>query len=167
VATELYWVDGPWPDRLAVAPRPRGGDWIENEAKTWKQAPIHAVLSLLTADEERSLELAHENQAMRTEGMEFLSLPIPDRQLPYSDTEVAAILEKLNARLISGKNVVIHCRQGLGRSTLIAAFVLVSRGIDPQTAVNRLRAARGVEVPETPEQRQWIDHYAASFANSK
>jgi len=26
--TELHWVDGPWPGRLAVAARPRGGDWL-------------------------------------------------------------------------------------------------------------------------------------------
>jgi len=26
--TELRWVNGPWPCLLAVAARPRGGDWL-------------------------------------------------------------------------------------------------------------------------------------------
>jgi hypothetical protein len=37
-------------------------------------------------------------------------------------------------------------------------------GIEPEAAVQRLSAARGITVPETPEQRRWIDHYAKAFA---
>jgi len=39
--------------------------------------------------------------------------------------------------------------------------------LDAETAVSRLTAARGVPIPETPEQRQWIDRYAATFANAR
>jgi hypothetical protein len=30
-----------------------------------------------------------------------------------------------------------------------------------------ISAARGVEIPETKEQRDWIDRYAAVFAGAK
>ena len=62
--------------------------------------------------------------------MDFVSFPIPDRQAPTSDSELAVALEKVDASLSSGKNVVIHCRQGIGRTGLVAACLLVSKGLD-------------------------------------
>jgi hypothetical protein len=44
---------------------------------------------------------------------------------------------------------------------LVAACLLVARGMEPESAVTSLSAARGVTVPETLEQRQWIDRFAA------
>jgi protein-tyrosine phosphatase len=167
MGTRLYWVDGPWPGRLAVASRPRGGDWLEDEINSWRRAGVNAVLSLLTPEEERTFDLSSEAGAVKTQGMDFISLPIPDRQVPASETELAAALERVHALLSAGKNVVVHCRQGVGRSGLVAACLLVTKGIDPKAAVGSVSAARGVSVPETKEQRQWIDHYAAILASTK
>jgi protein-tyrosine phosphatase len=167
MGTELHWVDGPWSGKLAVASRPRGGDWLEDEIANWRRAGVDTVLSLLTPEEEQTLDLSREAGAVKTRGMDFISLPIPDRQVPGSETEVAAALERVNARLSAGKNVVVHCRQGVGRSGLVAACLLVTKGLDPRAAVERVSAARGVPVPETKEQRQWIDHYAAVSASTK
>ena len=155
MGTKLFWVHGPWPGKLALASRPRGGDWLDDEMADWSKAGIDSVLSLLTPDEEQ----AHE--------MKFASLPIPDRQVPNSESEVSAALDRLDADLSAGKNVVVHCRQGIGRTGLIAACLLVSRGVSPGSAVDALSAARGIQVPETAEQRQWIDHYAAVLAHPK
>jgi len=58
--TELYWVDGPWPGKLALASRPRGGDWLEEEMAGWRRAGVDTVLSLLTPEEEQELELKRE-----------------------------------------------------------------------------------------------------------
>lgn len=99
--------------------------------------------------------------------MSFVSFPIPDRQVPSSPTELSATLDELNAALSSGKNVLVHCRQGVGRTGLVAACMLVSKGWDSSNAVKRLSAIRGVPVPETTEQRKWIDHYAAILAGTR
>jgi protein-tyrosine phosphatase len=42
--------------------------------------------------------------------MKFLSLPIPDRQVPNSESEVSAALDRFDTDLSAGKNVVVHCR---------------------------------------------------------
>jgi len=165
--TELYWVDGPWPGRLALAARPRGGDWLEDEIASWRRAGIDAVLSLLTLEEEHDLHLETESREARAHGMEFISFPIPDREVPNSEAKMASTLEKLDGALSPGKNVVVHCRQGVGRTGLVAACLLVSKGLTPETAVKTLSTARGAAVPETSEQRHWIDHYAAIFAGAK
>lgn len=165
--TQLYRVDGPWPGKLYVAARPRGGDWLQDEVASWRRTGIDTVLSLLTPEEEKDLHLSDEAGEVKVGGIEFMSFPIPDRQVPSSEAKLAASLEEVDADLSHGKNVVIHCRQGIGRSGLVAACLLVKKGLDPSTAVETLSVARGIPVPETAEQRQWIDRYAAVLASSK
>ena len=166
MGTELYWVDGPWPGRLALAARPRGGDWLEDEIAGWRRAGVDAVLSLLTPEEEGDLDLKTESRDATAHGMEFISFPIPDRDVPNSEAKMASVLERLDRVLSSGKNVVVHCRQGIGRTGLVAACLLVSKGLTPESAVRKLSAARGVAVPETSEQRHWIDRYVAISAGA-
>jgi protein-tyrosine phosphatase len=166
MSTRLYWIDGPWRGKLAVASRPRGGEWLDDELTHWQGEGVNSVVSLLTPDEEENLALSKEHESARTQGMNFIPLPISDRGVPPSLGVVANASEKINADLSSGKNVVIHCRQGVGRSGLIAACLLVTKGFDPALAVERVSASRGVPVPETPEQRRWIDQFAASLSGA-
>jgi protein-tyrosine phosphatase len=133
----------------------------------WHHSGVDTVLSLLSPDEEHTLGLVNEGDGARAQDIDFISLPIPDRQVPGSETELAAVLERVDARLSAGKNVLIHCRQGVGRAGLVAACLLVRKGLDPSAAVEIISAARGVAVPETREQRQWIDHYAAISTSTK
>ena len=159
--TRLYWLDEGWPGKVAVAARPRGGDWLPDDIGDWKRAGITHIVSLLTPEEEREMDLREEGGEARTQGLEFSSIPIADRQVPPSHAKFAESLEKLNRALATGENVLIHCRQGIGRSGLVAACLLVRKGMSPGAAVEKLSALRGVSVPETTEQRDWIDHYAA------
>jgi protein-tyrosine phosphatase len=167
LSTPLFWIDGPWPGRLAVAARPRGGDWLEDEMGAWKHEGVDTVLSLLTAEEADQLQLDNESEMAKGRGIRFLSFPIEDRQVPGSPSELAKTLELVDRALLDGNDVVVHCRQGVGRSGLVGACLLVSRGIDAKSAIDRISTARGIAVPETAEQRQWIDFFAGSFAGSK
>jgi protein-tyrosine phosphatase len=164
---DIYWLDGAWPGKLAVGPRPRGGDWLKDDIATWKREDINTVLSLLTPEEEREMGLRDEASEVRIQGMEFTSFPIPDLQIPRSEAKWAEVLEKVSLALSSGKNVLVHCRQGIGRSGLVAACLLVKKGMSPGAAVESVSAARGLSVPETPEQRDWIEHYAVALAGMK
>jgi protein-tyrosine phosphatase len=161
--SELYWLDERWPGKLALAARPRGGDWLQDEISNWKRAGIGSVVSLLTPEEEMDLDLRDESRESNEQELEFISFPIPDRQVPRSEAKLAAALDKISDVLSGGKNVVVHCRQGVGRSGLVAACLLVKNGMSPGAAVEKVSAARGVAIPETIEQREWIDHYAAAF----
>ena len=167
MSTKLYWVGGPWPGKLALAARPRGDDWLEDEIAGWRREGVDTVLSLLTSDEEKDLGLSNEARLVKARGMRFVAFPIPDREVPDSDTKAATAMEKLEADLSSGRNVVVHCRQGIGRSGLIAAGLLVMKGWTPEAAVKALSGARGVVIPETAAQRRWIDHYATVLAGAK
>jgi hypothetical protein len=128
VSEPLRWVEGPWPGKLAISPRPRGGDWLNDEIRAWRAAGVNAVLSLLTPDEEESLGLQKEGRMVRGQDMTFLSFPIRDRDVPDSETELAAVLEKVRRALSVGNNVLVHCRQGIGRTGMVAACLLAPHG---------------------------------------
>ena len=161
--TGLYWLDGPWKGKLALAARPRGGYWLEDDVANWKRAGVGAVLSLLTPEEQDELELQNEAREVQGQGLRFSSFPIPDLQVPRSEAKLAEALKNVTANLFAGKNVLIHCRQGVGRTGMVAACLLIQSGMSPGAAVESVSAARGVAVPETPEQREWIERYAPVF----
>lgn len=158
--TDLYWIATPTPGRLAVMPRPRGGDWLEDEARAWKDAGVDVVVSLLTPDEIAEFDLAHEAEFVQVNGMLFWSKPVVDRGVPQSTEEAAEFVSMLAKLLESGQNVAIHCRQGIGRSALFAVAALVASGVEVNDAIGRVSRARGRAVPETPDQHQWLLDFA-------
>jgi protein-tyrosine phosphatase len=161
--TELYWIEGPWNGRLAIMPRPRGGDWLEDEIRSWRQAGVDCVVSLLTADERSELELDGEGKACAKEGLEYLSFPITDRGTPASRTAMLEFVRPLERKLALGHGVAIHCRAGIGRSALLAACLLVAAGLDVAGAFQRISAARGCPVPDTIGQKEWVARLATSL----
>ena len=163
--TELYWIEGPWKGRLAVAPRPRGGDWLQDEVVAWKNSGITQVVSLLTSGENAQLDLNAEQSACDRAGISFASFPIEDRGTPADSAAATQFVHKLDADLRRGESVLIHCRQGVGRAGMIAAGILIDRGVDAIVAVKEVSASRGVPVPETDEQREWIRELAARVGN--
>jgi protein-tyrosine phosphatase len=81
---------------------------------------------------------------------------MPDRGVPASTQDALALLRTIRAELEAGRNVAVHCRQGIGRSGLIAAGVLVISGVPAGKALEVVSSARGQVVPETPAQVAWV-----------
>jgi len=92
-------------------------------------------------------------------GLHFISFPVEDRSLPENGGDFRALINRLVELSKSQKSVVIHCRAGIGRSSLIAACVSTSLGWTPDAAFIAIEEARGCSVPDTPEQRQWVELY--------
>ena len=159
MATEVFPVEGPWPGTLAISARPRGGDWLEDEMKTWRTAGFDEIVSLLTAEEVEEMDLQHEPRLSRSNDMRFVSFPIADRGVPESRSATLQLVEQLSAELDRGKSINIHCRQGIGRSALIAVSLLMLKGMRPEDAIRRVSQARHTPVPETKSQQDWIDSF--------
>ena len=92
---EIYWIDGTEPGRLAILARPRGGDWLGDEVKGWKEAGIDIVVSALTDAEQAEWELQKEADLCRSQGMDFVSFPITDRGVPASERETRDLTARL------------------------------------------------------------------------
>jgi hypothetical protein len=71
MTTDLHWIPGPWPGRLAIANRPRGGDWLADETLGLSNAGVKVLVSLLEPEEERDLELLEEGNVAKAAGIEF------------------------------------------------------------------------------------------------
>lgn len=139
-----------------MIPRPRGGDWLADEAESWRRDGVDVVVSLLESDEAAQLDLLDESDAAAANGIQFIAFPIPDRGVPASISAALALVSEITGVLEEGKSVAVHCRQSIGRAGLIAAGVLIAAGATPQQAVETVGSARGVTVPETSEQREWL-----------
>lgn len=157
---QIWWIERKLPGQIAVVARPRGGDWLEDEARDWAQSGLNVIVSLLTAEEMRDLDIEQEAEACCAAGLIYFNFPIVDRSVPNSRDAVLILIEKLEKLLVAGKNVGIHCRQGIGRSALLAAALLVAFGADAATAFQEISATRGCQVPETAEQRKWLVEFA-------
>jgi hypothetical protein len=89
------WIEGPWPGWLAILPRPRGGDWLEDDIRSWQQAGLDLIVSLLTSDEIAELGLAEEARLCQASGLQFLSFPIVDRNVPSSRAATLDFVKRL------------------------------------------------------------------------
>jgi hypothetical protein len=69
-----FWVDTANKLRVAIVPRPRGGDWLEDDV----------LVSMLQADEAAELGLSAEVELCEAGGIIFRSFPIPDRETPHA-----------------------------------------------------------------------------------
>jgi len=164
--TQVYWVPNPWRGRLGVAPRPRGGDWLDDELVTWREQGVDVVVSLLEHHEETELALGRESHAAQAAGLAFISFPIPDRGIPRSD-QVQLLVSSLIDQMEAGRSVVVHCRQGIGRAALIAMAALAMAGENPESSFEKIATTRGAAVPDTDDQRRWGTEFAEKFAGSR
>jgi protein-tyrosine phosphatase len=160
---EVYWIEGPWPGRLAIVPRPRGGGWLEDEIQAWRQVGIQTIVSALTSEESQELDLVREAALCEANGIQFISFPIMDRGVPPSIQVAAEVVRRLEERLAAGATVAVHCRQSVGRAAVLAACILTAAGVEVAAAFERIRVARGCGVPDTVEQREWVGRFARDF----
>jgi protein-tyrosine phosphatase len=161
--SRLHWIELPAAGRIAISARPRAEDWLETEVGEWKASGLDMVVSLLERDEVSELGLQREAELCRSSGIEFVSFPIPDRGVPEVGSYVSQIANSIANGIADGRSIAIHCRAGIGRSSMIAACVLICSGIEASDALARIKAARGLTVPDTDEQREWIMAFGKTY----
>jgi|SRR5215510_9488487 len=154
--TTVYWLTADTTSRIGIMPRPRGGDWLEDEVRSLRDSHINIVVSLLEQSEIEELCLEDEEGICEKYGITYLNYPIADRGVPKSEEDALNFSHILIGFLAEGKNLVIHCRQGIGRSSIIAAMVKILRGDMAETVFEKIGSARGCSVPDTQEQRDWL-----------
>ena len=160
MSPKLYWIPTLSKGKIAISARPRGGDWLEDEVEGWRKQDIQVVVSLLTSAEEKEFELQSEAAVSKVKGIQFIPYPVEDRGVPQSSVKFEDLVARLASEVQRGRNIAVHCRQGIGRSSLLSAAVLMSQGEELEDAVASISRARGVSVPETPEQREWLERFA-------
>jgi protein-tyrosine phosphatase len=161
---DVFWIGetkGHIGSTLAIVIRPRGDDCLEDEIRRLKQSGVETIVSMLESWEAEGLGLALEGPLAEQSGLNFLSYPIPDRRTPSDISSFRRFAAVLAERVRGGERIGVHCRGSIGRSTVMAASVLIHLGWTPRQALMAVALARGCPVPDTEEQRDWIFAYEA------
>lgn len=116
-----------------------------------------AVVTLVEPKELALLRVERLGEEVLRREMLWFHLPIADAAIPDEcferRWEVAG--EELCALLRGGRDVLVHCRGGLGRAGMIGARLLVELGTEPTAAIGQVRAVRPGAI-ETPAQEAYV-----------
>lgn len=96
------------------------------------------------------VEACDDAAVLRVHGIELLHLPTHDTRA-VSQPALRRGATFVSDGLDEGKNVLVHCQYGIGRSALVALCALVHRGAPPVAALEAAKRARPVISP-SPEQ---------------
>jgi len=156
---DVFWIKGDPPASLAIVLCPLGGKGLLGEMLAMKQGGIQTLVSLLEKDEAVMLGLAEEASLAEKIDLRFLSYRIPDAHIPQDPASFREFVAGLADRLLAGERIGIHCRGSIGRATVTAACALIHLGWPPMAALAAIERARGLTVPDTQEQEDWILRY--------
>ena len=73
----IYGVDQDAGVRIGIMPRPRGGEWLDDDIKSVREQNVDVLVSLLTEDEVSELDLLHEAAVCRSEGIRIPGVSHP------------------------------------------------------------------------------------------
>ena len=121
----VYWLT----HDLALCAEPAREDW-----PTLYEAGFRCVLDL-RAEAESNAEL------VESHGLKYLRVPVIDEE-PPGDSAMRLITSWIIEQIGSTGPVLVHCRQGRGRSAMVVCAVLVKLGLPLQDAYRTLRHAR-------------------------
>jgi protein-tyrosine phosphatase len=119
------------------------------------------VVSLMEEHEHAEVAIHDLYAAVERHAMRSVPFEIVDGSVPGDDESDAfdRLIDDLHAELEAGRNVVIHCKGGLGRSGMVAACLLVRSGAGPDDAIDTVRSHRPGSI-QTFAQEEYVQAFA-------
>lgn len=156
--SDIHWINDEkiGEKKIGTMARPRGNDWLYDEIKWLKIREVDCLVSLLEKSEEWELGLQEEKEICEKWEIEFINFPIQDVNTPKDEDNFINLSKALANKIIENKKVVIHCRMGIGRASILAAATMINLGFDAKDIFEIIGKYRKLKVPDTEEQKDWI-----------
>jgi len=160
----IYWISEFASGDVGMMARPRGNDWLEDEIKKLKLNGVNCVVSLIEQSEIYELEIEKEEFYCNQNQIDFINYPIRDRGIPEKESFINLITE-LDRKLKNGEKIVVHCRMGIGRTSMVSAGILIMNGMNSNIVFDLLSEKRTLKVPDTEIQSDWIKRIKNDLQN--
>jgi hypothetical protein len=135
---KIYWLHNfNTISKLGIMARPRGNEWLEEEILSLKKQGVGIIVSLLDRNEIYELGLEQEPDLCLSHGIEYINLPIVDRNVPSLDSGFYNFIGQL-------------------KETIIAGCLLLKPGYKTEEVITHISKIRGLRVPDTDEQIAWL-----------
>lgn len=138
----------------------RNGPWDRNLdldlQRLAKDHGGHILVTLMEADEMARIGVGDLPFKAETHGLRAIWYPIVDTKTPTDTLSFIRLVEKVVGALKRGRNVVVHCRGGIGRTGTLNACVLVALGYSPEDAIKLLREKHHKSACENKEQENFV-----------
>ncbi len=156
--SNIHWINDAQvgEKRIGIMARPRANDWLDDEIKSLKTRRIDCLVSLLEKSEEWELGLQDEKEVCKKWGIEFVNFPIKDVNVPLNDFDFIRLAKELAIKVKKKQKIVIHCRMGIGRASILAAAIMIILGCKGQDVFEKIGKYRKLKVPDTEKQKDWI-----------
>ncbi len=142
--------------------------WVETDSVAGCRGPrTHADLAYLASQGVTALvRLAHDTETgiyksdVESHDIEDFYEPVKDFTAPSQD-QISRVIGFIHKSRQEGKKVAVSCNAGCGRTGTILACYLVSKGLPPKEALQRLIASRpcSTEVSRVPGQKHAIHEF--------
>lgn len=142
-------------------PRGMTGAWkrdLTDDLDAIRDWGAGAVVTLVTQGEMERLKVQDLGEGVRGRGMEWWHLPIPDGHVPDEHFEARWVEAgaAIRSHLRSGRDVLVHCKGGLGRAGTMAARLMVELGTPTEDAINMVRKSRSWRAIENRKQEAHV-----------
>ena len=129
------------------------------DLESLKQQGVSCIVTLATEAEIIDLGIESFTDCVATFNFLHYYERIKDLSVPDANRKenIKTLLRNIRNQINFEKNVLIHCNAGLGRSGLIAALLVKTIGIFPDS-INHIRRYRPGAI-ETKEQEHFIDMF--------
>ena len=134
------------------------GRVLHDDIIALKEQGVTHILTMLTHNEFGIYGVTELLQSYEEAGIVGRYFPILNQGVS-SIFGMKEIVEWMDKVLSQGGNIMLHCVGGLGRSGLVAACYLVSKGMDPDSAIAEVRRVRSPRAIESKVQEQFVHSF--------
>jgi len=120
------------------------GDSMADDLMTIRNWGATSLVTLLDGSELHSLGVNALPRKAIAHHLLWFHLPLQNLSIPDEQFDIrwAWAGPRLCQSLREGQRIVIHCKEGIGRSGLVAARLMIELGTPPEQAINSIQKAR-------------------------